>query len=90
MGTPSLLDFNSDHNFFGFKPADRVVMHDNLFNLIWHGEGRWNWDDVYHMPIIIRTLWTKRVNEIIQSRQAAAEEAMKAAQQRATRKKKSR
>jgi hypothetical protein len=65
-------------------------MHDNLFNLIWHGEGRWSWDDVYHMPIIIRTLWTKRVNEIIQSRQAAADEAMKAAQQRVSRKKKSR
>ena len=90
MEAPSQLDFNSDHNFFGFKPTDRVVMHDNLFNLIWHGEGRWNWDDVYHMPIIIRTLWTKRVNEIIQAKTERIEAAAKAAQQQSTRKKKAR
>ena len=90
MGTPSQLGFNSDHNFFGFRPEDRVVMHDNLFNLIWHGEGRWSWDDVYHMPIIIRTLWVKRVNEIIQTKAEAAENAMKAAKQRTARKKKAR
>lgn len=90
MGTPSQLDFNSDHNFFGFKPEDRVVMHDNLFNLIWHGEGRWSLDDVYHMPIIIRTLWTKRVNEIIQARTLAHEQAIAAAQKNQTRKKKAR
>jgi len=90
MGTPSQLGFNSDHNFFGFRPEDRVVMHDNLFNLIWHGEGRWSWDDVYNMPIIIRTLWVKRVNEIIQSKAEAAENAMKAAKQQASRKKKAR
>jgi hypothetical protein len=65
-------------------------MHDNLFNLIWHGEGRWNWDDVYHMPIIIRTLWTKRVNEIIQSKTERIEAAAKAARHQSTRKKKAR
>jgi hypothetical protein len=42
------------------------------------------------MPIIIRTLWVKRVNEIIQTKAEAAENAMKAAKQRTARKKKSR
>ena len=57
-----------DQNFFGFKPQDRVQLHDNLFNLVWYGEGRWDWDTVYNMPIHIRRYWAKRVNEIVQSR----------------------
>jgi hypothetical protein len=48
-------------------------MHDNLFNLIWHGEGRWNWNDIYHMPIHIRMLWTRRINKILKDREEYAE-----------------
>jgi len=73
MGAPSQPGFQSDHNFFGFKPQDRVAMHDNLFNLIWHGEGRWNWNDIYHMPIHIRMLWTRRINKILKDREEYAE-----------------
>lgn len=73
MGAPSQPGFHSDHNFFGFKPHDRVQMHNNLFNLIWHGEGRWNWNDIYHMPIHIRKLWTTRINKILQDQQDHAE-----------------
>jgi len=73
MGAPSQLGFQSDHNFFGFKPQDRVAMHDNLFNLIWHGEGRWHWDDIYHMPVHIRMFWTRRINKILKDREEYAE-----------------
>lgn len=68
METPSKVYFQLDQNFFGFKPEDRVTFHENLFNLIWYGEGRWDWDTVYNMPIHIRRYWVKRVNDIIQSR----------------------
>lgn len=59
-----------DQTFFGFKPEDRVDLHDNLFNLLWHGEGRWDWDTLYNMPIFLRTFYIKRVNKIIQDRKA--------------------
>lgn len=68
METPSKVYFQSDQNFFGFKPEDRITFHENLFNLIWYGEGRWDWDTVYNMPIHIRRYWIKRVNDIIQAR----------------------
>ena len=68
MGTPSKLGFPSDHSFFGFNPEDRIKLHDNLFNLVWHGEGRWDWDTVYNMPIIIRRHWSKRVNQLVAER----------------------
>lgn len=69
MGAPSLPGFRLDQNFFGFKPANRVDLHQNLFNLIWHGAGRWDWDTVYNMPIMIRKLWVSNVNKMIESSQ---------------------
>lgn len=61
--------FKLDQTFFGFKPKDRIRLHENLFNLIWAGEGRWSWETIYHMPIPIRQLWIKKVNDISALRQ---------------------
>lgn len=80
MEAPLQPGFRLEQTFFGFKPEDRVQLHENIFNLIWHGEGRWHWDDIYHMPIFLRSFWTKKVNSIIESRMAARDaqiEAMK-------------
>ncbi len=65
MEAPLLPGFNLDQTFFGFNPGDRIKLHENIFNLIWHGEGRWDWNTIYNMPIPIRTMWFKRVNDII-------------------------
>ena len=65
MGAPSPPGFQLDQNFFGFKPSDRAIFHENIFNILWHGAGRWNWDDVYHLPIPIRRLWIKRINALV-------------------------
>jgi hypothetical protein len=78
MGAPSLPGFNLEPTFFGFKPEDRPILHENLFNLIWQGEGRWDWDTIYHMPIHIRRYWVKRVNAIIKDREDARAEQLKA------------
>ena len=80
QGTPSLLGFNLEQTFFGFKPTDRITLHDNLFDLLWYGEGRWTWDDVYHMPIFLRRFWVKKLNKIFEDRAAAQEQ--RAAQQK--------
>jgi hypothetical protein len=63
---PSLPGFVLEQTFFGFKPEDRVKLHENIFNLIWWGAGRWDWDTVYHMPVHIRRFWTKKVNKMIE------------------------
>jgi hypothetical protein len=52
-----------DQTFFGFKPADRVILHENLFDLIWYGEGRWTFTDIYNMPIPMRRMWVNKLNE---------------------------
>ncbi len=63
LGAPSLLGFVLDQNFFGFKPEHQVQFHDQLFDLIWAGDGRWDWDVVYNLPIHIRRLWIAKINK---------------------------
>ena len=73
MGALSLVAFALEQTFFGFKPKDRVRLHDSLFNLIWWGDGRWDWETVYNMPIFIRERWVNTVNKLIGAKEAAAE-----------------
>jgi hypothetical protein len=68
MGAPSRLPFQLDQNFFGFKPADQVQFHDSIFNMLWHGEGRWDWDTIYNMPIHIRNRWITNLNNILHAK----------------------
>lgn len=74
---PSVLGFKLDQTFFGFKPQDRVQLHENIFNLLWHGEGRWDWDTIYSMPIFLRKFYIKRVNAIVQERLDRVEQQQK-------------
>jgi len=37
--------------------------------MIWHGEGRWDWDTLYNMPIFLRRRWMKHINRILEERE---------------------
>ena len=63
MGAPSLPGFKLEQTFFGFKPSDRKIFHENIFNLIWHGEGRWDWNTIYNMPVFLRKFWIDQINK---------------------------
>ena len=71
MGAPSNLCFQLDLTFFGFDASYRVQLHDTIFNIIWFGEGRWDWDTVYNMPVFLRNFWIKKINEIIDNKKQA-------------------
>ena len=63
---PSNLNFKVDQTFFGFNASDRKALHNILFDLIWAGEGRWDWNTVYTMPVFLRKFWINKVNEKLQ------------------------
>lgn len=63
MRRPSNLDFQLDQTFFGFKPSDRKILHELLFDIVWQGAGRWSIDDIYNMPIPMRRLWVSKLND---------------------------
>lgn len=74
MEAPSLLGFRLAPTFFGFKPEDRVKHHESLFNLLWHGAGRWDWETLYNMPIYLRRFWIKKINKMTEDAISQAEQ----------------
>lgn len=63
MEAPSLPGFNLDRTFFGLEPKDRLSIHEMIFDLIWYGAGRWDWNTIYNMPIFLRTFWIQKLND---------------------------
>ncbi len=41
------------------------MLHNRLFDLLWYGDGRWTWTDIYNLPIPIRRLWISNTNKKI-------------------------
>ena len=65
---PSLQHFPLEQTFFGLSPSDRPKLHDLIFDLIWVGEGRWDWNTIYNMPIFLRNFYVKKLNKISEDR----------------------
>ena len=63
---PSEPGFQLAQTFFGFKPADRATLHEILFDLVWQGEGRWDLETIYSMPIPMRRFWIKKFNSTVE------------------------
>jgi len=36
--------------------------------MLWHGEGRWDWNTLYNMPIMLRRHWVNRTNQLVAER----------------------
>jgi len=67
---PFLPGFQSSQIFSGFDSKYRVELQEAIFNIVWFGEGRWNWKDIYEMPIFLRKFWIRKINSIVEDQQA--------------------
>jgi hypothetical protein len=74
MGAPSSLRFQLDQTFFGFNSSYRMQLHETIFNVIWFGEGRWDWETIYTMPVFLRNFWVKKINKIVEDRNKIAKQ----------------
>lgn len=54
-----------DQTFFGLSKTHRARLHEQIFDILWAGQGRWSWTDIYHMPIPMRQFWVQRINDKI-------------------------
>ena len=45
--------FHSGLNFFGQPPSNRAAIHEELFNIVYYGEG-FTHSEIYHMPLPLR------------------------------------
>jgi hypothetical protein len=63
--------------FFGLKQENRKEIHEQIFQLIYHGGGGFNHADVYNMPTYLRIFY---YNELVKSKKAESEQIKKANQ----------
>jgi len=54
MGRREKSIFNSALPFFGLGPEHRLIIFKELHEITFHGQGGYNWDIVYNMPIWLR------------------------------------
>ena len=62
--------------FFGLKPKDKKTLHEQIFQIIYYGQG-FTHSDVYDMPIYLRNFYYR---ELIDTRKKENEEIRKANQ----------
>jgi hypothetical protein len=60
--------FRLDLIFSGFNAEYRLQLHETIFDVVWFGEGRWSWKDVYDMPVFLRRFWIKKITRMIKDR----------------------
>ena len=77
MEAPSKPCFSLGQTFFGFKPSDRVKLHDQIFDIVWIGEGRWTWNDIYYMPLFLRKFYVKKLASIHEKQKTVTEQRKK-------------
>ena len=65
--------------FFGLKPIDRQRIHQECFQLTYHGNGGFTWNDVYNMPIWARRFYTSKILEFKEAERGAYEKASNSA-----------
>lgn len=60
-------------SFFGLGPSYKPILHDEIFTLIYHSHGGFNWSDVYAMPIWLRKFYIKTLVETKEAEKKASE-----------------
>lgn len=68
METPLLVNFNLTQQFFGLNEQHSLNLQNQIFDMIWYSDGRFDWNTLYTMPTVIRRLYFKKIKAQIESR----------------------
>lgn len=63
--------------FFGLSPKYRQILHSQIFDLIYHGNGGFTFSDVYNMPLWVRRFYINKIIEFKQEEKKAHDKEMK-------------
>jgi hypothetical protein len=61
--------------FFGLRIEHKPIIHQQIFEIIYYGNGGFNWLDVYNMPVWLRKFYFKKIEEARQAAHAKADPA---------------
>jgi TM2 domain-containing membrane protein YozV len=71
--------------FFGLHQSYRKHLHSHIFDLIYHGNGGFNFTDVYNMPIWVRTFYIGKIIEFKQEEKKMNDKEMRKAKSKSRR-----
>ena len=74
MGASSLQGFRLDQTFFIHSSHSKRQIHEEIFNLVWIGAGRWDWNTVYNWPIWIRKFYSKQLMDMQSNKQSSTQQ----------------
>ena len=57
-------------SFFGLRPEDRPIIHSEIFDLVFYGNGGFNFNDLYEMPIYLRKFYFKKLQQALDKEKA--------------------
>ena len=72
MGASSEEGFQLDQTFFILKAEYKKQIHQEIFNLVWVGAGRWDWNTVYNWPVWLRRFYSKQLMDMQSNKQSSA------------------
>ena len=65
MGASSEEGFRLDQTFFIPSTSSKKKIHEEIFYLVWLGEGRWDWNTIYNWPIWLRKFYKTQLEQIL-------------------------
>ena len=65
--------------FFGLTPEYRVALFRQIHEIVFHGNGGYDWETVYKMPIWLRRFTFQRIKEYYEEQSKQAEKVTQAA-----------
>ena len=58
--------------FFGLSPNYRPILHTEIFNLVYHGNGGYTCDSVYECPVWLRKFYIRLISETLEAQNKAS------------------
>ena len=63
----------------------KVLKQEQIFDLVYHSQGGFTYQDVYHMPVYLRIFYIKKLSKLFKTQKEEHEKAMKKAKSQSRR-----
>jgi hypothetical protein len=81
---PFVANLTLDLTFFGLTPKYKVQKTEQIFDLIFHSNGAFTYNEVYNMPVYLRIFYMKRLNKYFKDKNKAEQDALKKSKSKST------
>ena len=66
---PFVVNLALEWTFFGLTPKYKVQKQEQIFDLIFHSNGAFSYNEVYNMPVYLRIFYIRRLEKFFKDKQ---------------------